>query len=86
MYQSPDSPRLLLARQLQVFAGLSEDDLHLAEDQWKLRGIPRHEFFNFRNSVCQYVGFIVRGLFRVYYVDPATKCGVCPGGHVSYLP
>ena len=66
------SPRQLLTQQLQAFAHLSEEDLRLAEDLWTLRTIPRHEFFNFRNSVCQYVGFIVSGLFRVYYVDPAT--------------
>jgi CRP-like cAMP-binding protein len=73
MRKNPDvSPRLLLTQQLQAFAHLSEEDLRLAEDHWTLRTIPRNEFFNFRNSVCQYIGFIVRGLFRVYYVDPAT--------------
>jgi CRP-like cAMP-binding protein len=66
------SPRLLLAQQLRAFADLSEDDLRLAEDYWTLRTIPRHEFFNFRNSVCRHIGFIVSGLFRVYYVDPTT--------------
>jgi CRP-like cAMP-binding protein len=65
-------PRLLLAEQLRAFASLSEDDLRLAEDHWTLRPIARNEFFNFRNSVCRHIGFIVRGLFRVYYVDPAT--------------
>ncbi|WP_324671473.1 Crp/Fnr family transcriptional regulator [Hymenobacter sp. GOD-10R] len=67
-----DSPRQLLAQQLQAFAHLSDEDLRLAEDHWQLRTIPRHEFFNFRNSVCLYIGFIVSGLFRVYYVDPST--------------
>jgi CRP-like cAMP-binding protein len=66
------SPRLLLDQQLRAFAGLSEDDLRLAEDYWTLRTIPRNEFFNFRNSVCRHIGFIVSGLFRVYYVDPTT--------------
>jgi CRP-like cAMP-binding protein len=67
-----ESPRQLLTQQLQAFARLSDEDLRLAEDHWHLRTIPRHEFFNFRNSVCQYIGFIVSGLFRVYYVDPST--------------
>jgi CRP-like cAMP-binding protein len=66
------SPRLLLDQQLRAFAGLSEDDLRLAEDCWTLRTIARNEFFNFRNSVCRHIGFIVSGLFRVYYVDPVT--------------
>jgi CRP-like cAMP-binding protein len=66
------SPHLLLAQQLQAFAGLSEADLHLAEGNWTLRPIAKNEFFNFRNSVCRHVGFIVSGLLRVYYVDPVT--------------
>jgi CRP-like cAMP-binding protein len=66
------SPHLLLAQQLQAFAGLSAADLHLAEGNWTLRPIAKNEFFNFRNSVCRHVGFIVSGLFRVYYVDPVT--------------
>jgi CRP-like cAMP-binding protein len=66
-------PHQLLTQQLQAFAHLSEEDLHLAQDHWTLRTIPRNEFFNFRNSVCQHVGFIVSGLFRVYYVDPVTS-------------
>lgn len=65
--------RQLLNQQLQAFAHLSEADLRLAEDLWTLRTIPRNEFFNFRNSVCQHVGFIVSGLFRAYYVHPVTS-------------
>lgn len=64
------TPHELLAEQLQAFAGLTQEDLRLAEGHWTRRTIARNEFFNFRNSVCQHVGFIVRGLFRVYYVDP----------------
>jgi CRP-like cAMP-binding protein len=73
MLPTPDlSPRQLLNQQLQAFARLSDDDLRLAEDHWTLRPILRNEFFNFRNSVCQHIGFIVSGLFRVYYIDPVT--------------
>jgi CRP-like cAMP-binding protein len=68
-----NSPHLLLAQSLQAFADLSEEDLRLAEGFWTLRHIAKNEFFNFRNSVCRHVGFIVGGLFRVYYVDPATS-------------
>jgi CRP-like cAMP-binding protein len=67
------SAHSLLAQNLQAFAGLSEEDLRLADGAWMLRSIAKNEFFNFRNSVCRHVGFIVSGLFRVYYVDPATS-------------
>lgn len=66
------SPHLQLEEQLRAFAGLSAADLRLAEGCWTHRAIAKNEFFNFRNSVCRHVGFIVSGLFRAYYVDPDT--------------
>ena len=66
------SAEQLLAQHQQAFAGLSAEDLRLAEGGWTRRVIAKNEFFNFRNSVCQHIGFVVRGLFRVYYVDPET--------------
>lgn len=66
------APHALLAQSLQTFADLSAADLGLAEGTWTHRSIAKNELFNFRNSVCRHVGFIVSGLFRVYYVDPVT--------------
>ncbi len=81
----PDATYSLLAQSLHAFADLSEADLRLADGYWTPRTISRNEFFNFRNSVCRYVGFIVSGLFRVYYVDPATQdehtVAIVPQGH-----
>lgn len=70
---SPDQHHRLLHQHLQTFAQLSETDIRLADPFWTYRTIPKHEFFNFRNSVCQHVGFIVKGLFRVYYLDPTSE-------------
>lgn len=67
------SPQLLLEAQLQAFAGLSADDLRLAEGSWVHRSVAKNHFFNFRNSVCRHIGFVVKGIFRVYYADPATS-------------
>lgn len=61
-----------LQHHLRLFAQLSDEDLQLAHDFWLMRTIPTREYFNFRNSVCRHVGFIVKGLFRVYYIDPQT--------------
>ena len=70
----PDAtPYAALARHLVDFADLSPADLRLAEPYWTRRTLGKNEFFNFRNSVCQHVGFIVQGLFRVYYVDEAAQ-------------
>ena len=62
----------VLAHHLQVFAGLSPADLRLADGLWTRRTVARNEFFNFRNAVCRHIGFVLHGLFRVYYVDPVT--------------
>lgn len=69
---STPSPEALLAQSLQTFAGLSAADLQLADGHWTYRRIAKNEFFNFRNSVCRHIGFIISGLLRVYYVDPVT--------------
>jgi CRP-like cAMP-binding protein len=58
---------------LQQFAQLSEEDYQLGREFWQPRTIAKHDFFNFSNSVCRQVGFIIKGIFRVYYVDPKTS-------------
>jgi len=67
------NPTEILNQNLVHFAQLSEEDIDLAKRFWTHRTIPKNEFFNFRNSVCRHVGFIVKGLFRVYYVDLNTE-------------
>ncbi len=47
--------------------------MQLADPFWTLRTISKHDFFNFRNSVCRHAGFVLKGMFRVYYLDPATE-------------
>jgi CRP-like cAMP-binding protein len=64
---------LLLHSHLQQFAQLSEADIELAAELWHRRIIPKHDLFNFSNSVCRHVGFILKGIFRVYYIDPRTE-------------
>ncbi|GAB3549892.1 Crp/Fnr family transcriptional regulator [Spirosoma fluminis] len=63
---------LTLHHHLQQFAQLSDNDLQVADEFWHSRTIPKHDLFNFSNSVCRHVGFILSGIFRVYYVDPRT--------------
>ncbi|QIP17787.1 Crp/Fnr family transcriptional regulator [Spirosoma aureum] len=63
----------ILHEHLQQFAELSDADIELADDLWYFRAIAKHDFFNFQNSVCRQVGFIQKGIFRVYYIDPKTE-------------
>ncbi|SEI58669.1 cAMP-binding domain of CRP or a regulatory subunit of cAMP-dependent protein kinases [Dyadobacter koreensis] len=66
-------PTEILNQNLAQFAQLNDEDIRLAARFWTHRTIPKNEFFNFRNSVCRHIGFIVKGLFRVYYVDTETE-------------
>lgn len=67
------SHKEILHNSLSQFAQLGEGDIRLAENMWTHRTIAKNEFFNFRNSVCRQIGFIVKGLFRVYYTDLKTE-------------
>ncbi len=64
--------RGVLQHYLQEFAQLSEADIQMADEFWHFRAIAKHELFTFQNTVCRHVGFILKGIFRVYYVDPRT--------------
>ncbi len=64
---------LILHHQLQQFAQLQEADMKVADAFWQARTISRYDFFNVPNSLCRHIGFIVKGIFRVYYVDPKTE-------------
>ncbi|MVM32127.1 cyclic nucleotide-binding domain-containing protein [Spirosoma sp. HMF4905] len=63
----------ILYQHLQQFAQLPEADMQLANEFWHVRKMPKHDYFNFQNSVCRQVGFVLKGLFRVYYIDPKTE-------------
>ncbi|MCF0057999.1 Crp/Fnr family transcriptional regulator [Dyadobacter sp. CY356] len=67
------SPKEILHSSLSHFAQLEDEDIRLSEHMWTHRKIAKNEYFNFRNSVCRQIGFIVKGLFRVYYVDLKTE-------------
>lgn len=67
------SQQTVLHHQLREFAQLTEADLLLAEPFWQSRAIPRHDLFTFSHSVCRHVGFMLKGMFRVYYTDPKTE-------------
>ncbi|GAB3942654.1 Crp/Fnr family transcriptional regulator [Spirosoma harenae] len=65
--------RTTLHQHLYQFAQLSEEDIRLADEFWHIRHIAKHDYFTFQNSICRQVGFLLKGIFRVYYVDPKTE-------------
>ncbi|NUY79814.1 Crp/Fnr family transcriptional regulator [Flavobacterium sp. MAH-1] len=62
----------LLAGALGQFAGLSIQDFELSRDFWEYREFSKGEFYNEYRNVCKYLGFILDGVFRTYYVDDRT--------------
>jgi CRP-like cAMP-binding protein len=69
----PSPQQVTLQQQLYQFAQLSDTDIDLSTEFWQARTVSRHDFFNTPSSLCRHIGFIVKGIFRVYYVDPRTE-------------
>lgn len=61
-----------LNSRLRDFAALSDKDLDDAKLLWKPRKINKGDFFNMQYVVCNDLGLVVKGIFRIYYVDPQT--------------
>ncbi|MET3879341.1 Crp/Fnr family transcriptional regulator [Chitinophaga sp. OAE865] len=54
------------------FAALNEKDIADSSIFWKTRKIKKGDFFNMQNMVCNDLGLVVKGIFRIYYADPET--------------
>jgi len=63
----------ILKTYLTNFAALAEKDIEDAKLFWKTRKIQKGDFFNMQNVVCNDLGFVVKGIFRIYYNDPVTS-------------
>lgn len=61
--------KFLLQRFLNNFSGVSESDFQKGSDYWYTKTIKKGEFFNMQNFVCTDLGFITKGIFRIYYFD-----------------
>jgi CRP-like cAMP-binding protein len=63
----------IIARHLRNFAGLSDKDIAEGQACWKPRKIKKGDFFNMQQMVCNDLGLVVKGIFRIYYHDPKTE-------------
>lgn len=52
---------------------LSKEDIQLSLPYWKRFNYKKGEYFNQYGNVCQYLGFIISGVFRTYYIDENLK-------------
>ena len=65
--------RETLHAHLKNFAALTDKDIVDASTYWKPRKINKGDFFNMQFVVCNDLGLVVKGIFRIYYVDPQTE-------------
>lgn len=57
---------------LMPFAGLTEKEISVSIPFWKSREIQKGDFYNKQNIICKDLGLVVKGIFRIYYYDPAV--------------
>jgi CRP-like cAMP-binding protein len=63
----------ILFQYLKNFAPLTDKDISDGQPFWKTRKIKKGDFFNMQKMVCNELGLIVKGIFRIYYREPDTK-------------
>lgn len=62
----------IIARHLRNFAAMTDNDIAEGQTFWKPRSIKKGDFFNMQTMVCNDLGLVVKGIFRIYYHDPKT--------------
>jgi CRP-like cAMP-binding protein len=63
----------IISQHLKNFAALTEEDIAESQPFWKARKINKGDFFNMQRMVCNDLGLVVKGIFRIYYHDPKTE-------------
>jgi len=63
----------ILFQHLMNFAPLNDKDISNSQPFWKARKINKGDFFNMQSMVCNDLGLVVKGIFRIYFHDPNTK-------------
>lgn len=63
----------ILHQHLANFAALTPKDIADSQIFWKTRKIGKGDFFNMQSVVCNDLGLVVKGIFRIYYNDPETN-------------
>jgi CRP-like cAMP-binding protein len=63
----------IVFQHLRDFAPLNDKDISDSQPFWKARKINKGDFFNMQSMVCNDLGLVVKGIFRIYFHDPDTK-------------
>jgi len=54
------------------FAALTDKDIDESRPFWKPRKVYKGDFFNLQDIVCNDLGLVIKGIFRVYIMDEET--------------
>ena len=57
---------------LKEFAPLTDNDIRDSRAFWKARRMKKGDFFNMQQMVCDDLGLVIKGIFRIYYRDPES--------------
>jgi CRP-like cAMP-binding protein len=63
----------IVFQHLRDFAPLNDKDISDSQPFWKARKINKGDYFNMQSMVCNDLGLVVKGIFRIYFHDPDTK-------------
>ncbi len=63
----------VIAGHLRTFASMTDKDIAEGQAFWKPRTIQKGDFFNMQRMVCNDLGLVVKGIFRIFYHDPKTE-------------
>ena len=63
----------IIFQHLRDFAPLDDKDISDSQPFWKARKIKKGDFLNMQSMVCNDLGLVVKGIFRIYYREPDTK-------------
>ena len=63
----------LLTSAMSSVVNMDVEAFNLSSPYWKLKAYKKGEFFNEYHSVCKNLGFIIKGVFRIYRADEETS-------------
>jgi CRP-like cAMP-binding protein len=63
----------IIFQHIRDFAPLNDKDIIDSKPFWKARKMNKGDFFNMQQMVCNDLGLVVKGIFRIYYHDPNTE-------------
>jgi CRP-like cAMP-binding protein len=68
-----DQNKGFLTERLQAFSELTANDIAVSLPLWTTRKISKGDYFNMQNIVCTDLGLVIKGVFRIYYIDAKTQ-------------